>query len=191
MDDIELLKKYWFSDTGYDPLTLSVLLEFKDWDSHNVLLAEKLANRSELWTAGMLVEKIAEINPELAPRVLRARLDGKLAIAIQEVESKEEIKTELQEDEQYSMNFLRKNDPLERLLENRMDFIDFERMAEEAPESFLQWIWPWFLDVISRVSLTEHDFVLEYRSDTATFGSRFEREHEENVGFCGLFLRNT
>lgn len=181
MDVIELLKKYWFSDTAYDPLTLSVLLEFKDWDSNTVLIAEKLANRSELWTVGMLVEKIAEINPEFAPRVLRASLDGKLAKAIQEIESKEEIETESQEDEQYSMSFQRKNDPLEKLLENRMDFIDFERMAEEAPESFLQWIWPWFLDVIGRVSLTEHDFVLEYRSDTATFHGRLEREHEENV----------
>lgn len=181
MDVIELLKKYWFSDPAYDPLTLSVLLEFKDWDSNTVLMAEKLANRSELWTVRMLVEKIAEINPEFAPRVLRASLDGKLAKAIQEIESKEEIETEAQEDEQYSMSFHRKNDPLEKLLENRMDFIGFERMAEEAPESFLQWIWPWFLDVIGRVSLTEHDFVLEYRSDTATFRGGLEREHEENV----------
>lgn len=181
VDVIALIKKYWLSDPAYDALTLRVLLELKDWNSDPVLLAEKLVKRSDLWTAGMVIEKTAEIDPELAPRILRARLDGKLSRAIQEIEVKNEAAAESQEDEQYSMSFHKKNDPLEKLLENRLDFINFELMAEEAPKSFLQWIWPWFLDVISRLSLPEHDFVLEYRSDTATFLGRLEREHEENI----------
>ncbi|EHL05447.1 hypothetical protein HMPREF0322_03877 [Desulfitobacterium hafniense DP7] len=181
MDVIDLIKKYWFGDTTYDHLTLSVFLEFKDWDSQSVRLAEKLVSRNDLWIVGTFVEKIAEVNPELASRVLLARLDGKLAKVVQEIEAKEEAETEFQEDEQYSMNFQSKNEPLEKLLENRMDFINFDLMAEGAPEAFLQWIWPWFVDVVSRVSLEEHDFVLEYRSDTATFRGRLEREHEENI----------
>jgi len=181
MDVFYLIKEYWFNDATYDPLALNVLLAFKDWDLHTILVAEKLVNRSELWTAGMLVERIAEINPELAPRVLRARLDGKLAKAIEEFESQRaEMKTPLQENEHYLIRALHRNDALEKLLESRMDYINLESLAEEVPKSFLQWIWPWFLNVINRVALAEHDFVLQYRSDSATNG-RFEREHEKTV----------
>ncbi|MDA8226722.1 MAG: hypothetical protein M0T74_03295, partial [Desulfitobacterium hafniense] len=104
VDVTALIKKYWLSDPAYDALTLRVLLELKDWNSDSVLLKKKLVKRSDLWTAGMVIEKIAEIDPELAPRILRARLGGKLSRAIQEIEVKNETAAESQEDEQYSMS---------------------------------------------------------------------------------------
>ncbi len=176
IDVLELIKEYWLDDVAYDTLTLNVLLNFRDWDSNNVLVAEKLVNRSKLWIAGTLIERIAEIHPELALRVLRASLDGKLSAAIKEVDMKKPLK----EDEPCLIRNHDLNSALENLLENRVDFIDIERLAEEAPKGYLQWIWPWFLDVVNRVASAEHDFVLEYRSDSVIY-SRFERIQEETV----------
>lgn len=179
MNVFELLKGFWFSNTTYDPLTINVLLNFKDWNINTVMIAEKLVGRSDSWAAMMLIERIAEINPELAPKVLRASLDRKLAVAIEEFESKKaDIKTESQEQDLISS--LSQNNALDRLLESSVDYIEIERLAEETPESFLQLIWPWFLGVINKVLWSEHDFVGEYRSDTATSG-RFGRERNETV----------
>lgn len=180
-----LMKEYWFSDPTYDPLTLNVLLNFKDWDLHTIPIAEKLVNRSDLWAATMLVERIAEINPALAPRVLRASLDRKLTVTIEEFESKKaNINPELQEKDLTSSQY--SNHALERLLDSSLDYIEIDRLAEEAPESFLQWIWPWFLDVLNKVLWPEHDFVEQYRFDTATSG-RFERERNETI-VAGLLI---
>jgi len=180
-DVFSLLNQYWLSDTTYDPLSLNVLLDFKEWDLNTVLAAEKLVNRSELWITGMLIERIAEINSQIAPRVLRASLDRKLTAAIDEFESKKaDINTAVQKDWQYMPRSLYRNDTLDRLLEDPVDYISVESLAEEEPKSFLQFIWPWFLDVAERVALSEHDFVMQYRSDTITIG-RFKKENEETI----------
>lgn len=49
MDVFYLIKEYWFNDATYDPLALNVLLDFKDWDLHTILVAEKLVNLPQIF----------------------------------------------------------------------------------------------------------------------------------------------
>ena len=62
-----------------------------------------------------------------------------------------------------------------KLIEKEEDWYNLDNVAEAAPMAFLDRIWPWFLKVISKIAYKEHEFVIGYRGDPATY-NEFEGE---------------
>jgi hypothetical protein len=130
--------------------------------------------RRTLWNrTSLLIDRIAESHPDLAPRVLRAELDRRLQQALADIPQPEpnlpSDADELQRTLQDWASRDRQVAPLNRLIKNEEDLYDLEVLAQEAPRPFLDWIWPWFLDVVYRIVDDEHPFLVGYRTDRATY----------------------
>ena len=181
----DLVKRYWLSDETYDSLTLGVLLDFKEWDNSSVDAAEMLVRRSnDNWTTEMLVRGIAGISPELTPSVLRAKLDNMLDKEIQKIEEQVVISTLSGKDEEHIGKHL-VYDPLKKLLEEPIYYIDITRLAVKVPYLFIQAIWPWFLHLVNLIAYEEHEFVMQYRSDPV-LTSLLNRDKKKTI-VIGLF----
>lgn len=55
--------------------------------------------------------------------------------------------------------------PLKALLENESNFYEIEKFAEANPQSFLESIWSWFIDLIQQLSYDTSPVTIGYRWD--------------------------
>ncbi|GAB1542176.1 AAA family ATPase [Scytonema sp. NUACC21] len=178
-DVLEVLEDCWLSDSTYDSLTLSVLLNIEQWTPQAVNVAITVVRRSmtEPWQISALMEQVAENNPELAPKVLRAHLARLLEQALEEVnKALPELPPDADEAQRQIHAYM--NDPLnplKHLIENKPDIDNLETLAAETPKAFLDSTWSWFLNVVNLIADAEHPFVVGYRDDRATSSSFEER----------------
>jgi hypothetical protein len=173
---LDLLERYWFPKKRYDDLTLRVLSSLSVWTDSAVALASPILERRADGSASFLVDKAAESAPELASILLRAALDGRLRQA-RAVAAKLRKKIPLSAEEKLvagsALEGTRKS--LIRLIEKEEDWYNLDTVAEAVPKVFLDHIWAWFLKVISMIAHKEHEFVIGYRDDPATY-NEFEGE---------------
>ncbi len=172
---LNLLEECWLNEPTYDTLSLSVIDDFTTWSPRVLAIAERLVRRTPWDRTYLLIDRIAEDNPDLAPRVLRADLDRRLQQALAETPQPEAALPLDADEEQRILHDLTYRDrqfaPLSRLIENDKDWHDLEVLAQEVPKAFLDWIWPWFLDIVSRITDDEYPFIVGYRKDHATYHS--------------------
>jgi hypothetical protein len=70
-DCMELIEEFWIANEAYDALSLTVLLERKDWDHHGASLAATIARRIQFsWRIDLLAETVAESAPSDAPVII-------------------------------------------------------------------------------------------------------------------------
>lgn len=166
---LDLLEIHWAGNPAYDHLCLGVLLDMGVWDTRAADLACNLLRRNAWWLVENLVEKVAESAPDLAPRVLRAELDRRLEEALRQVSEKmSEPPSDADEEElMYQALVNRPTAPFEQLIENDRDWHDLGEIARAAPKAFVDEVWPWVRDVVSRIAY-EPDALIGYRDDPAT-----------------------
>jgi len=183
-DMLELVETFW---TGNAALSLSVLLELNDWNERAVNIATRLVRRAEWWQSELLAEKIAESLPDQAPRIIRAEFDRQLENAVKECEKPIPPVAPDADEQQRIMHELisERFGPVRRLIQDRQEQYDLEEFAKKAPKAFLHHLWPWFLDVISRIANEEHEFLFGYRRDPTSYRS-FEGVLEPAVIVQGL-----
>jgi hypothetical protein len=159
---LALLEEHWLPHPAYDALTLTVLLDLQRWDLPSVTIAAKVVRRCEWWGAAALAERAAESAPELAAAILRADLDRRLERVLHESPSSDGHDAAADSGPRCS------SERLHRLLGQDQHWTDMETVAEAAPAAFLNSIWVWFLDVMTRIAAEEHPFVRGYRDDPVT-----------------------
>lgn len=182
-DVLNLLEKFWLLNTRYDRLVINVLQYLKEWDEQAVEIVCTVARRTVDWIISHIGEIVSQSNPELAPRIVRAVLDKKLLDA--EKEDSEQIiapppsaEASVEEHAIYSLT----NDPLKNhkhLLETDLGWHELSVIAESAPEAFLQHVWPWFIEVLTRITKEAHPFVWGYRDDH-NLGTKLDKPYRGN-----------
>jgi hypothetical protein len=164
---LNLLEDSWVTDVAYDPLSLQVLLDGNQWTARAVDMATNLVRRTEWGLTELLVEQIAEPMPDEAPRVLRADLDRRCEQALQAQPPPAPVLPPDADEQERLFQALderrRQFEPLRRLIENENSWHDMDMLAQAAPQTFLDQIWPWFLDIVERMADEEHPFIARYR----------------------------
>ncbi len=173
---LDLLERYWLPKESYDDLTMRTFSYLSVWTDRAVNLASPVLERRVDGNASLLVDKAAESAPELAPILLRAALDGRLR-QTRTVMAKLQKKIPLSAEEKLvaGSKLEGRRGSLIKLIEKEEDWYNLDTVVEAAPKVFLDHIWPWFLKVISMIAYKEHEFVIEYRGDLATY-NEFEGE---------------
>jgi hypothetical protein len=170
---LNLLEECWLNEPTYDAFSLSVISDFTTWSPRALAIAERLVHRASWDRSYLLIDRITESDPDLAPRVLRAELDRRLQQALADIPQPEPALPSEADEQQRILHDWANRDrpvaPLYRLIENDEDWYDLETLAKDAPKAFLDWIWPWFLDVVYRVTDDEDPFVVGYRRDRTAY----------------------
>lgn len=167
---LDLIERHWLPRRSHDDLTLRVFSYFSVWTARAVDLASTVLEREADGTASLLVDQAAGKYPEFASMLLRAALDGRLRQA-QAIVAKLEKKRSLSPEEKLVAGSKLDGEKggLIKLIEKEEDWYNIEALAEAAPKSFLDCVWPWFLKVIALIAYEEHKFAIGYRDDPATY----------------------
>lgn len=155
---IKLLRQYWLTDNTKDFLTYQTLIALAEWNNDTVEIACTIFKRTgfDLLAVGHIASIISVSTPNLAPRVIRAELDRRLA-ALQNPSYKE----------------------YEHLLESLAQWYDLPAIAVASPEAYLEDLWPWFVDIMARVADEPNQAVNRYRSD-CIYMVRLKKDDEDD-----------
>ena len=146
---VRLLNARWGANVRHDARTWAVLQSAGHWSDDALTLACTIVARTDIgpYAVDHVVGAIGVEQPEVALRLVRARLERELAQAQTSSDSlagKRRPEFESRDDE---MIWTFKNDPrvpLKRLIEGRSQWDTLPTLAEHAPGLFLEVLWPWF-----------------------------------------------
>ncbi len=184
-DVLRLLQRCWLPNIGFDGLMLRVLQNLREWDGEAASVVCTIAERTEDWNVGYIIEIVSQVAPELAPKIVRADFERRLMRAEKE-DNEHPILTpppphsSVEEQAIYSIS----NDPIKnrkQLLELHLTTHDLSIIAETSPKAFLEHVWPWFLKVLEKIAYEPHPFVLGYMDDHSlgtTLDRSYEREYQ-------------
>ena len=170
----QVVERFWIENDAYDSLSLAVLQERKNWDRHGVGLVCRIARRTQLpWFVESLAERVADSAPTEAPFIIRADFERRLEKALKELE---QPLPELPPDAERQQRLLHeltyeRSRPLRQLIEDSQTWDNLEEFAVRAPRAFLDQLWPWFINVVTRMAEEEHEFVIGYRHDPTSYRS--------------------
>jgi hypothetical protein len=162
-----LLEEYWLDDKTYDFLSIRAIWNIGQWTPERVFLTQQVIQRSNIqWDdVSMIAERIGETLPNYATRVIRGHLD---CLLIQAMEASQipipVLPPDVDEVERSIHNY--RHDPLKplrALLESERNFYEIEKFAEAYPQSFLESIWSWFIDLIQKLSYDINPLIISYR----------------------------
>jgi hypothetical protein len=168
-----LLEEYWLNDKTYDFLSIRAIGNINQWTPERVWLTQQVIQRSNIawYDVEEIAQKIATIFPNLAPKILVAHLNQKLDLAIAEGNKpKPQLPADADEMTLYHHNLLYDPlKPIENLLQqsNASDFYEIKRFADADPQNFLKEVWPWFVDVCSRIVRNELLGINSYLDDNS------------------------
>ncbi|MBD2100975.1 AAA family ATPase [Leptolyngbya sp. FACHB-261] len=164
-----LLEEYWLDDKTYDFLIIRVIWDIGQWTSERVRLIQQVVQRSNVdWhSVAAIAERIAEVLPNQAARVIRGHLDCLLTQATEASKMMPPVLPSDVDEVQRTVHAYRHAplSPLKALLENESNFYEIEKIAEVHPQSFLELMWPWFTDLIQHILYDTNSDMLSYRWD--------------------------
>lgn len=163
---VDSVRRYWLNDPQYDILTLRVLPYLKVWDEDTVEMACSVARRTAARDISYIAEIISQMNPQLAPRVVRADLDRRFSEATLQDMERSPLTASPADASLDDLSIF--NDPgksRKELLEGNLGWHELSTIAESAPEAFLGQVWPWFVSVLESITHESRPFVVGYRDD--------------------------
>ena len=148
-DVLELVNEHWVPDPNNDLRSWMVIYSTARWSDAVLQAACRIVGRSEIAQhfIDYVVETIGVEQPEMALRLVRARLDRDLAVAEARAEELlEEVLPEGAGMEELVDWELKKNPriPINRLIDQGQGWESLSSLAEHAPNAFLDILWPWF-----------------------------------------------
>ena len=148
-DVVELVKKRWAPEPEYDLRSWMVIYSAARWSDAVLEVACTIVGRSEIAQhfIDYVVETIGVEQPDMALHLVRARLDRDLAVAEARAEElSEEVLPEGAGMEELVDWELKKNPriPINRLIDQGQGWESLSSLAEHAPSTFLDILWPWF-----------------------------------------------
>ncbi len=168
---LDLIETNWLSNREYDSLSISILANLDNWNAKADHILIKIVQRDYTWGVENIVEKLIEIDPDSAIKIISVDLGRRLNDAIIRINCAEEKDISgMSEEEQIVQSILYKPyEPIERIIEDQSIWYNIESYAESNPKQFIKWIWPWFIELISTITNSEHPFMNMYKSDHITY----------------------
>ena len=148
-DVVRLLNARWGAHVRHDARTWSVLQSAEHWSEEALTLACTIVTRTDIapFAVDHVVGTIGAEQPEVALRLVRARLERDLARALalsDSLATKRKPEFESWDDERIWAFKNAPRVPLARLIEERNQWDTLPALAEHAPSPFLEILWPWF-----------------------------------------------
>jgi nucleoside phosphorylase len=181
---LRLLRAQWLPDARHDSRAWWVLQSVQRWTPDMLDIALVIIGRSDI--GPHMIDHVAGTigveQPDFALKLVRARLSRDLAAAVEAAEaraSKPEPAFATPEDEMAWRMSEDPREPIKRLIEYGDDWDSLPALAEEAPASFLDALWPWYVKAFEALARAagERDvrvgYALTYDADY-----RFEGESD-------------
>lgn len=179
----ELMQTHLLPYPEKDMLSISILEKIDKWDEKAVKSLCHIARRTDHYSIEYLVEDISQNYPELALKVVKAVLERRIEGAIKEDEKIEPPpeKKNPSEEELVNQMMYERNRTLEKAFEARNDWYNLPDVAEEFPLSFLNEIWPLFINTLPKLAYDPNPLVNEYQSTSISL-PRDEGEDSRREG---------
>ena len=154
---LRAVDRYWVSDERYLPYALTVLQEVRSWDESNVDIIYRLAGKPLTDTSWVqsIAKKISDSSPDLAPTVVvrnllvRLRDIDRNALAHCGKIAPERSDCGQPEELQRTQDRSKLN---KQLIDNDSEWYGVEEIAKRAPRVFIEKIWPFLVEVFTRLS---------------------------------------
>ena len=180
-DVVALIRTRWFGDPAYDPLSWNVLINSPEWSDEAVDLGVQILARTEVSPSNVdyVVSTLGVGQPEVALKLVRAKLDRDLALAVEESARRQKEVPPAGEEDGITWRMTHSPErPLTEFVENRRDWETLGSLAETAPTATLEGLWPWFVEVLNALRELEgpRNDLLGY-AITYHLDYRFEGDH--------------
>ncbi|HZH14833.1 MAG TPA: AAA family ATPase [Archangium sp.] len=154
---LSLIQQRWAPDSRFDAHNWTVIAEVPEWPDAIADLAITILNRTQIapFHVEHVVAHLGVNQPEMALRLVRARLDRDLTAAIQIATERAKTPRTTHEDLADHMAWLMKKSPekpLENLIEQSQNWDVLASLAETAPGPFMTAMWPWFTHVLQALA---------------------------------------
>jgi len=190
---IRLIKDRWLSIPERDSYSWMAIRECQIWTDEVEKIADVVLQRSpiSIWQVDHIAQTIAVEQPEVAMRLVRAKLDFLLA----EAKSKPEppsFPRDGTEDEKLTWHITHpRTKEFDKLIEGS-EWNDLPSLAEAAPAAFLQYLWPWYVAVFSEIlarsemESIKHTYPGQYILEIDLTPSEFRSAAREKPPMCAL-----
>lgn len=160
---------HWLLDERYQACAFSVLRDLETWDDESVDIACKLADHApnEVHTIQILAKQISQSGCKLAPKVVVRYLQAKLKKIDARVRkaASHQVASDSRKPQGadlYSSQFPARE--YGRLIDHDTDWYGIEEIARSAPREFTVEIWPWLIELFTRMSRPVTTAQIRYRS---------------------------
>lgn len=154
---IALAKERWLPDSRHDSRLWWLFDAVTDWTDDVLEIAEDVIGRADI--ARNMIDHLAGAigvdHPDVALKVIRARLRRDLAGAVEAATVRaakprpvfasvgEEMAWQMKEDPR---------EPIKQLFERGHEWGTLTALAEEAPQAFLEILWPWYRELFEELA---------------------------------------
>lgn len=180
-----LLRSTWSFRSAYANNVAHILLESDRFDDETVAWAHAVCvdETVSTWASQRLIDRLSEIAPRAAPRILAAKLNSWLKVALRKTPDPEPKQEDFEQEEDFIGKTLlhsrNNDDELESLL-NSDTLFKVRDLAKNVPSEFIRCIWPWFKQLVKQCSAHEFRCFNQYRLEYPMrhwFGSHRNREY--------------
>lgn len=149
---VRLIKECWLPQREKDSYSWMVVQECPLWTDEVEEIAMAVLTHSpiSIWAVENTAMTLAVEHPDMALRLIRAKFDFLLAEAKDRSEPPH-FPIDGTEEEKTSWQFRNNRTKKFEDLLNSMEWNDLPSLAEAAPTTFLQYLWPWYLAVFSEI----------------------------------------
>ena len=180
-----LIRSAWVFRSAYADKIAHILLEAEKFDDETVAWAHTVcvAKTVNTWASQRLIDRLSEIKPDAAPRILSAKLTGWLKAALEKTPDPEPKLEDSENANNFAVRRLlhsRDNDEQLRSLLNSDMLFKVKELSSKVPSEFIRCIWPWFKQVVTNCSASEFRCFNEFRIEHNMrywFGSLRSREY--------------
>lgn len=166
---LDLIETCLLSNPEMDNIALSIFAYIDTWDIRAVNLVCRIVRRTWSSDASYLAENVSQITPELAPIIVRADMERRLEAALRadaETPEPPPLAEDAIEDELVTYSLTERNKSVRKLFELGTEWYGLSNIAESAPASFLNEIWPWFINVLGWLGHEPNPFIVSYQDDS-------------------------
>lgn len=177
---LALIDQLWLSDPAYDGVVLHTLRYLTEWDEYATKMICTVVQRTSSWNVPHIADVVSQFAPDLAPKIIRADLERKLTEAV--IEDSEEVvppspgpEASFDVKTAYAFQYGMKRH-FRQLLEGNQQWDAMTAIAESAPNAFLAQVWPWFLNILKRITDNTENALSIYFDDHSS-GTKPDRDN--------------
>ncbi|MGO8151461.1 hypothetical protein AB9F36_16775 [Rhizobium leguminosarum] len=178
-----LARERWLPDPRHDSRLWWLFQAVPNWTDEILKIAEKVIGRADI--APMMIDHLVGTvgvdHPDVALRIALARLRRELATAVETAGAAESRPAFASPDEEMAWRMRgAPRDPVKHLIERGDEWDSLPALAEQAPQAFLDVLWPWYYDVfeaLARFAEPRKMFV----SYALPYAADFHFEEEANI----------
>lgn len=171
-DVLDLLETYVLPFPEKDTLTSGIFQGVDKWDEKTVEILCIIARRSDNYNIKFITEDISQSQPDLATKIVRAVLEREIELANikdSETAAPPPLTDEASEDEIAKHIVYQPHKSLENVIEAGNNWYELSAIAEEAPQSFINEIWPLLIREVHKLAYPPNPRINEYQASKISF----------------------